>query len=132
MTDPGEDMLTSFINVTNSTSSEDYNEDDEFFKYEWWQYFIIPWIAGLVGYLTNVLALEMTFYPIEFTGLLLFRIKTEPWGMFCFVLLCFALLCFALLWMCLLLYFFPASRFQSMCRCHCQLFFLFSLTLLLL
>lgn len=35
-------------------------------KYEWWEYFLIPWIAGFVGYFTNVLALHMTFYPIEF------------------------------------------------------------------
>lgn len=53
-----------------------------FFKYHWWQYFIIPWIAGLVGYLTNVLALEMTFYPIEFWGIEIFRLKNEPWGLF--------------------------------------------------
>lgn len=56
--------------------------EEEFFKYAWWQYFIIPWVAGFVGYFTNVLALEMTFYPIEFTGIELFRIKSEPWGLF--------------------------------------------------
>lgn len=48
--------------------------------YEWWEYFLIPWIAGAVGYVTNVLALEMTFRPIEFFGIELFRIKDEPWG----------------------------------------------------
>lgn len=57
-------------------------EEESFFKYEWWQYFMIPWVAGFVGYLTNVLALEMTFYPVEFWGIELFRIKTEPWGLF--------------------------------------------------
>jgi uncharacterized membrane protein YheB (UPF0754 family) len=51
-------------------------------KYEWWEYFLIPWIAGAVGYFTNVLALLMTFYPIEFLGIELFRIKDEPWGLF--------------------------------------------------
>lgn len=51
-------------------------------EYEWWEYFLIPWIAGAVGYLTNVLALQMTFYPIEFFGIELFRIKDEPWGLF--------------------------------------------------
>lgn len=50
--------------------------------YEWWKYFMIPWIAGFVGYVTNVLALEMTFYPLEFWGIELFRIKNEPWGFF--------------------------------------------------
>jgi hypothetical protein len=37
---------------------------------------------GFVGYFTNVLALEMTFYPVEFWGIEIFRIKTEPWGLF--------------------------------------------------
>jgi uncharacterized membrane protein YheB (UPF0754 family) len=49
-------------------------------EYEWWEYFLIPWIAGFVGYITNVLALEMTFYPLEFWGIPLFRLKDEPWG----------------------------------------------------
>lgn len=52
------------------------------FEYEWWEYFLIPWIAGAVGYITNVLALQMTFYPLEFWGIKLFRIPTEPWGIF--------------------------------------------------
>lgn len=51
-------------------------------EYEWWTYFLIPWIAGFVGYFTNVLALEMTFYPLEFWGIPLFRLKDEPWGLF--------------------------------------------------
>ncbi|GAX23384.1 hypothetical protein FisN_15Lh100 [Fistulifera solaris] len=51
-------------------------------KYEWWEYFMIPWVAGFVGYVTNVLALEMTFYPLEFRGIEIFRIKNEPWGLF--------------------------------------------------
>jgi len=49
-------------------------------QYAWWEYFLIPWIAGLVGYLTNVVALQMTFYPLEFWGIPIFRIKDEPWG----------------------------------------------------
>ena len=50
------------------------------FEFEWWQYFLIPWIAGAVGYLTNVLALQLTFYPLEFFGIELFRLENEPWG----------------------------------------------------
>jgi uncharacterized membrane protein YheB (UPF0754 family) len=50
--------------------------------YEWWSYFLIPWIAGFVGWGTNVLALQMTFLPIEFFGIELFRLKGEPWGLF--------------------------------------------------
>lgn len=30
----------------------------------------------------QVLALQMTFYPLEFWGIKLFRIETEPWGLF--------------------------------------------------
>jgi len=51
-------------------------------KYEWWEYFLIPWIAGFVGYVTNVIALQMTFSPIEFFGWELYRFKDEPWGLF--------------------------------------------------
>ena len=50
------------------------------FEYEWWEYFLIPWIAGFVGYVTNVLALQLTFYPLEFWGIEIFRLKNEPWG----------------------------------------------------
>lgn len=51
-------------------------------KYEIWEYCLIPFIAGFVGYFTNVLALHMTFYPLEFVGIELFRLKNEPWGLF--------------------------------------------------
>ena len=50
--------------------------------YEWWQFFIMPFIAGFVGWITNVIALEMTFRPINFFGIELFRIKDQPWGFF--------------------------------------------------
>ena len=50
--------------------------------YTWWSYVIIPFVAGIIGWGTNVLALEMTFSPIEFFGIELFRIKGEPWGLF--------------------------------------------------
>ncbi|GJM28306.1 MAG: hypothetical protein DHS20C17_09410 [Cyclobacteriaceae bacterium] len=40
----------------------------EFFI-ENWIYLIIPVTSGLVGWLTNVLALRMTFYPLEFKGI---------------------------------------------------------------
>jgi uncharacterized membrane protein YheB (UPF0754 family) len=51
-------------------------------QYAWWDYFTIPWIAAFVGYGTNVLAIEMTFYPYEYWGITLFRIPGEPWGLF--------------------------------------------------
>lgn len=51
-------------------------------KYEWWEYFLIPWVAAVVGYGTNVIALQMTFYPIQYRGLNWYRYKNEPWGLF--------------------------------------------------
>ena len=50
--------------------------------YEWWEYFIMPWMAGIIGWATNVLALEMTFGPIEFFGVEWLRSKNQPWGLF--------------------------------------------------
>jgi uncharacterized membrane protein YheB (UPF0754 family) len=41
-----------------------------------------PLIAGIVGYITNWIALEMTLGPLEFFGIELFRIKEQPWGLF--------------------------------------------------
>ena len=35
-----------------------------------------------MGYITNFLALEMTFRPIEFFGYEFLRIKNQPWGIF--------------------------------------------------
>ncbi len=34
-----------------------------------WHYLLMPLVAGFVGYITKVLALEMMFRPIEFVGL---------------------------------------------------------------
>ncbi|MBS3804089.1 MAG: hypothetical protein KGY54_06030 [Oleiphilaceae bacterium] len=35
---------------------------------EFWQYLSIPFIAGLIGWITNWLAIKMTFLPVEFVG----------------------------------------------------------------
>lgn len=35
---------------------------------EFWQYFSIPVIAALIGWITNWLAIKMTFFPLEFIG----------------------------------------------------------------
>ena len=51
-------------------------------RYALWKYFIMPFMSGVVGWGTNVLALKMTFHPIEYTGLNWFRIKDQPWGFF--------------------------------------------------
>eukprot|EP00127_Corallochytrium_limacisporum_P005496 Clim_evm13s207 gene=Clim_evmTU13s207 len=41
-------------------------------------YITLPFTAGVVGYITNVVAVKMTFYPIEFFGI------GKPWGFFPF------------------------------------------------
>ncbi|RMG56795.1 MAG: hypothetical protein D6722_25825 [Bacteroidetes bacterium] len=33
-----------------------------------WKYATIPLISGVVGWITNVIALKMTFYPLDFVG----------------------------------------------------------------
>lgn len=43
---------------------------------------IIPLINAIVGYGTNVLALYMTFYPIDFLGIELYRFTDQPFGLF--------------------------------------------------
>ena len=32
-------------------------------------YFLVPLISGLIGYITNVLSIKMTFYPLDFVGI---------------------------------------------------------------
>lgn len=51
-------------------------------KDPWWFYVLIPCISGLVGYGTNVLAVIMTFQPLEFWPLKLYQQKGQPWGLF--------------------------------------------------
>uniref|UniRef100_A0A7S4B4S3 DUF445 domain-containing protein n=1 Tax=Chrysotila carterae TaxID=13221 RepID=A0A7S4B4S3_CHRCT len=46
----------------------------------WWQYCTIPLFAGAVGWLTNKVAVDMIFYPVEFAGLPLKRYPEQPLG----------------------------------------------------
>ena len=46
----------------------------------WWQYATIPLFAGAVGWVTNKLAVDMIFYPIEFAGLRLRTYPNQPLG----------------------------------------------------
>lgn len=39
------------------------------FFFDYLPYILIPFVSGLVGWITNVLALKMTFYPLEYSGL---------------------------------------------------------------
>eukprot|EP00536_Pseudo-nitzschia_multiseries_P015446 jgi/Psemu1/246859/estExt_Genewise1.C_8870033 len=48
----------------------------------WWKYLLIPLIDGAVGYFTNVLALEMTFSPLEFVGIPILRFPEQSFGLF--------------------------------------------------
>jgi uncharacterized membrane protein YheB (UPF0754 family) len=35
---------------------------------DWWLYALIPVISGLIGWITNIIALKMTFHPVNFWG----------------------------------------------------------------
>lgn len=49
----------------------------------WWlQYASIPLVSGVVGWVTNMIALQMTFYPLEFWGLPIWQPKNSPLGLF--------------------------------------------------
>ena len=50
--------------------------------HEWWSFLTLAPISGFVGYITNVMALKMTFYPVEFFGIPLILIKEQPFGLF--------------------------------------------------
>ena len=39
------------------------------FLLKYYSYLIIPFISGFVGWFTNVIALKMTFYPLEYVGI---------------------------------------------------------------
>mmetsp|Transcript_24240 Transcript_24240/g.67150 ORF Transcript_24240/g.67150 Transcript_24240/m.67150 type:complete len:410 (+) Transcript_24240:124-1353(+) len=49
---------------------------------QWYLYVLIPIIDGAVGYFTNVLALQMTFAPLEFVGIPIIRFEEQPFGLF--------------------------------------------------
>lgn len=36
---------------------------------EYYAYYIIPLISAIIGYVTNVVAIKMTFYPLEYKGI---------------------------------------------------------------
>jgi len=47
-----------------------------------WLYASMPPMSGFVGYLTNIVALFMTFNPLEFVGIPFLLIKDQPVGLF--------------------------------------------------
>lgn len=56
------------------------NDDDN--RPPLWIFFLIPVISGIVGYLTNVVAVKMCFYPFEFWGWKLWQPEGSPFGLF--------------------------------------------------
>lgn len=44
-------------------------------------YCVIPIVAALVGWITNWMAVQMIFYPIQFRGISLYRIPEVPLGL---------------------------------------------------
>lgn len=62
-----------------SLSTDDSDDND---SRPWWIFVIIPIIFGLVIYLTNVVALTLTFYPIEFKGWRVWQPEGQPFGFF--------------------------------------------------
>ena len=50
--------------------------------YPWWTFLILAPVCSFVGWFTNVVALKMTFYPIEFFGIPLILFKDQPFGLF--------------------------------------------------
>uniref|UniRef100_A0A7S2CKA4 Uncharacterized protein n=1 Tax=Haptolina brevifila TaxID=156173 RepID=A0A7S2CKA4_9EUKA len=50
------------------------------FGARWWQYATIPLFAGAVGWVTNKVAVDMIFAPIEFWGVPLKRWPNQPLG----------------------------------------------------
>jgi uncharacterized membrane protein YheB (UPF0754 family) len=48
----------------------------------WWLYAIMPVLSALVGFVTNVIALKMTFYPVEFVGIKVWQPEDSPFGFF--------------------------------------------------
>ena len=49
-----------------------------------YNFILMPFISAFVGYITNVIALKMTFYPLEFTpaAMKIWQPKDQPFGLF--------------------------------------------------
>lgn len=52
------------------------------FLLRWKTYTMIPIVAGFVGWLTNYVAVQMIFRPIQWTGIPIYRKEGEPLGLF--------------------------------------------------
>lgn len=52
------------------------------FLSRWKTYTLIPFVAGFVGWVTNFLAVQMIFRPIQWTGIPIYKKEGEPLGLF--------------------------------------------------
>jgi len=57
-------------------------DDDDDRDVPFWMFFVIPVVSAIVGYGTNVIALRMSFYPVEFTGIKIWQPANQPFGFF--------------------------------------------------
>eukprot|EP00958_Prasinococcus_capsulatus_P022090 scaffold3068_cov401-Prasinococcus_capsulatus_cf.AAC.24 len=53
---------------------------EESLNRKWWAFIVIPLMSGVVGFITNVVAVQMTFYPIKMWPLSLWAPKGSPIG----------------------------------------------------
>lgn len=72
----------SFLATSNPLVNAQECEERQGSGHEWYHYVIIPFVSGAVGWFTNVVALKMTFYPIQFFGIPFLLIKNQPFGLF--------------------------------------------------
>lgn len=70
-------MATGFLSTLNDREWGGPGDDET-----WWSLVLLPFVAGAVGYVTNVIALKMTFYPLEFWGVKIWQPPDQPFGFF--------------------------------------------------
>lgn len=75
------EYLSCFSLVGEVLEGDIYKDDDENTP-PWWIFLIIPIISGIVGFVTNVVAIKMCFYPLEFWGWKLWQPEGSPFGVF--------------------------------------------------
>jgi len=47
----------------------------------WWFYLLMPFVSAFVGWWTNKVALQLTFYPLKFVGINIKRWEDQPIGL---------------------------------------------------
>ena len=75
-------VLYQIMSATAAESTAAPTGDDGLPEVHWATYLSIPFVAGVVGWGTNWVAIKMTFFPVEFIGWDLWRPEGEPIGLF--------------------------------------------------